>query len=81
MLGLPVVRLESRHTLCSWRHPYLVGKVLAIAPDSHFGLVEFHPISVSSAFRVFELSGCGPQQQQCLQVRTGSAAVKWFDPG
>lgn len=61
MLGLPVVRLESSHTLRSWTRPHLVGKVLVVAPDSHFGLVEFHSISVSSAFRVFELSCCSAQ--------------------
>lgn len=76
MLGQPVVRLERRHILHSCTCPHLVGKVLVIAPDSHFGPAEFHPISLSSAFGVFELFCCGAQQQQCLQVRTGSAALR-----
>lgn len=42
VLGVSVVRLDSRHTLHSWAHPYLLGKVLVITPDSYFGLVEFH---------------------------------------
>lgn len=53
-----MVRLESGHTFHSGIRPHLVGKVLVIAPDSHFRLVEFHTISVSSAFGVFEFSCC-----------------------
>lgn len=43
VLGVRVVRLDSRHTLHSWAHPHLLGKVLVIAPESYFRLVEFHP--------------------------------------
>lgn len=43
VLGVRVVRLDSRHTLHSWAHPHLLGKVLVIAPESYFRLAEFHP--------------------------------------
>ena len=76
VLGLSVVRLESRHTLHFRTCPHLVGKVLVVAPDSHVELAEFHSISASSAFRVFEPSCCGAQQQQWLQVRTGSVVLR-----
>lgn len=46
---LAAVRLESQHAFHSGTCPHLIGKVLVIAPDSHFGLVEFHTVSVSSA--------------------------------
>lgn len=60
-LGLPMVRWDSRHPPHSWTLPNLAGKVLVIAPDSHTGLADFHPISASSAFKAFQLACCGVQ--------------------
>jgi len=57
-----VVRWESSHTPHSCTLPHLVGKVLVIALDSHSELAGFHPIFVSSSFKVFELSCCGVKQ-------------------
>lgn len=51
VLGQPVVRLERRHILHSWTCPHLVGKVLVIAPDSHWAS------RVSSNFFAFCLQG------------------------